>query len=502
MALYKSPGSTPSERLLTKLCNQSFLGFWSYANPYRDQGRPKELCDLLVVYGKHIILFSDKSCAFPDSGDLTTDWSRWFRRAILESARQLRGAERWLKQFPDRVFVDNRCTQRLPLALDHVAQCQFHRVIVALGAQDRCRSHCGGSGSLTIAPDIVGKTHFDRSEADVQPFCVGAIDSTAGYLHVLDDFTLPLILKELDTVADFVAYLEFKEQLLRSRQIGRIVGEENLLAMFLTHFIKTGGWRELLNRARNGAVLDIQSGGWGFVSGSAWYRQVREFLEHSYVWDGIIQQFAVHAFGGTLIDGSAPTVAANEEIFRCMAGEPRVPRAFLAAKMLDRWTESEKNRVHYRIVASPTFADTLYVFVFVPNALQSAQEYRETRQDYLHQYSFLVHFKNRKYRRVIGIATDAGDEPYRTFDVLLLEGDEGTSQMRQLANEIEEELGVSGGVTIHRITDPLLKNTVPNLRGSTRPARQRRDGRIGRNDPCPCLSGKKFKHCCLPLMRN
>jgi uncharacterized protein YecA (UPF0149 family) len=27
--------------------------------------------------------------------------------------------------------------------------------------------------------------------------------------------------------------------------------------------------------------------------------------------------------------------------------------------------------------------------------------------------------------------------------------------------------------------------------GSTRP------NRIGRNDPCPCGSGKKFKHCCM-----
>lgn len=24
-----------------------------------------------------------------------------------------------------------------------------------------------------------------------------------------------------------------------------------------------------------------------------------------------------------------------------------------------------------------------------------------------------------------------------------------------------------------------------------------RDSRIGRNDPCPCQSGKKFKKCCL-----
>ena len=25
---------------------------------------------------------------------------------------------------------------------------------------------------------------------------------------------------------------------------------------------------------------------------------------------------------------------------------------------------------------------------------------------------------------------------------------------------------------------------------------------IGRNDPCPCMSGKKFKKCCLPKMET
>lgn len=423
MAVFKSAGSTPSERLLTKLCDKSFLGFWSYANSYRDQGGPKELCDLLVVFANHIILFSDKSCAFPDTGNLKVDWSRWFRKAILESAKQVRGAERWLKQHPDRVFVDNKCMQRLPLALDHAAQCQFHRVIVALGAQARCKAHQGGIGSLTLAPEISGQAHCDLRRFDVQPFCIGTVDPQAGYLHVFDDVTLPLVLKEVDTIADFVAYLEFKEHLLNSNQVGRIAGEENLLAMFLTHFVHTGGWRELLNRAQNGSVLDIQSGGWDLVTNSAWYRQAREFLQHSYVWDRIIQEFATHAFGGTLYGDSPQSVAANEEMFRCMAGEPRVPRAYLTAKMLERWTDSEKNRVNYRIVASPTFDDTLYVFVFVPNAFDSEKQYREVRQEYLREYCFLVHSKNRSFRRIVGIATDAGDEPYRTFEVVLIEGD-------------------------------------------------------------------------------
>jgi uncharacterized protein YecA (UPF0149 family) len=30
---------------------------------------------------------------------------------------------------------------------------------------------------------------------------------------------------------------------------------------------------------------------------------------------------------------------------------------------------------------------------------------------------------------------------------------------------------------------------------------QRAVGRVGRNDPCPCMSGKKFKRCCLQRSR-
>lgn len=30
-----------------------------------------------------------------------------------------------------------------------------------------------------------------------------------------------------------------------------------------------------------------------------------------------------------------------------------------------------------------------------------------------------------------------------------------------------------------------------------RPTNQAAVGRVGRNDPCPCGSGKKFKNCCL-----
>jgi hypothetical protein len=106
----RAEGVTPAERYLQRLCDRSFLSLWSYPGVFRDQkadgkkGDGKELCDLLVVCGDDILIFSDKSCKFPDSGDIQLDWCRWFKKAVMESAKQVWGAERWLREFPDGSF--------------------------------------------------------------------------------------------------------------------------------------------------------------------------------------------------------------------------------------------------------------------------------------------------------------------------------------------------------------------------------------------------------------
>src|SRR5215472_12923662 len=89
----------PAERYIRHLCDHSFLSLWSYAGVHRDQGRVggkgdgRELCDLLVVFGDHILLFSDKYCEYPKTENTETNWKRWYKKAIRKSAEQLWGAE-------------------------------------------------------------------------------------------------------------------------------------------------------------------------------------------------------------------------------------------------------------------------------------------------------------------------------------------------------------------------------------------------------------------------
>lgn len=101
-----------AEELVYNICRRSFLSLWSYANPKgKDSG--KELCDVLVVFDPYVVIISVKEIALAESDDPSTDWRRWRRHAIEESAKQIYGAERWLKSAAQVIKSDG--TRGLPL---------------------------------------------------------------------------------------------------------------------------------------------------------------------------------------------------------------------------------------------------------------------------------------------------------------------------------------------------------------------------------------------------
>lgn len=197
--LNKSDGLNSSEEYLSRLCNETFLSLWSYPNVYRDQGRTnskrneakgdgKELCDLLVVFDNHIFIFSDKRCAFPNSGNIQVDWSRWYRKAIRDAANQIWGAERWIFNYPNNIYIDNKCTRKFPFAIPLKEKAIIHRIVVAHGASKECINHYGGgNGSLMVMPHIIGDMHCCSPTNECMPFAVGQVDPLRGFVHVFDD---------------------------------------------------------------------------------------------------------------------------------------------------------------------------------------------------------------------------------------------------------------------------------------------------------------------------
>jgi hypothetical protein len=118
--IHRAEGVTAAERHLKRLADRSFLSLWSYSGVYRDQGHSvkggdgKEICDLLVVFENHVIIFSDKDCAFPNTGNLELDWSRWFKRAIQKSAEQTWGGRKVDQIIPRPALSGPRLHADLP----------------------------------------------------------------------------------------------------------------------------------------------------------------------------------------------------------------------------------------------------------------------------------------------------------------------------------------------------------------------------------------------------
>ena len=187
----KSLGITASEHRLLTICEQTFLSMWKVSrkplqipeNSIEEGAEGKSSADLLVVCGNALILFSDKSCSFPDTGSVHTDWSRWFRRSVLESTKQVHGAERWLRAYPDRVFLDEACTQPFPFLPQAIANCPFSRVVVARNSTERCSDFMGGPGTLAIDPDLEGSAHATRTHPAYRPFAIGNVDPDRGFIH-------------------------------------------------------------------------------------------------------------------------------------------------------------------------------------------------------------------------------------------------------------------------------------------------------------------------------
>jgi hypothetical protein len=83
LMIRKRDGVTSSERHLGELANRTFLSLWSYPGVYRAQranatGDGKELCDLLIVFEDHVIIFSDKTIEFQSEKPIRLAWSRWY----------------------------------------------------------------------------------------------------------------------------------------------------------------------------------------------------------------------------------------------------------------------------------------------------------------------------------------------------------------------------------------------------------------------------------------
>ena len=471
----KSTGQNKSEEYLAKLCNKTFLSLWSYPNLYRAKG--KELSDLFVVFGNHILIFSDKTCDYPTTDDPELNWSRWYRRAILKSAKQLWRAEQWIKQHPKRVFLDNQCSQTFPFNID-TTQARIHLILVARGVAEACRKFFGsGSGSLMIRNDVRG------ADAHTVPFVIGDIDPIKTFIHVLDDTTLDIVMNALNTVSDFTSYLGKKEILLRSDKNIFATGEEDLLPCYMT---KIKEEEHDFDFPKDSDGIAILEGEWDRFCENPQRKAQLEEDKISYFWDALIEQFNTHALNGTQYMVFGGGIKDSERVMRFFASESRFKRRLLSKAVLGLIEKTPENICGRRFSVPLDELGPYYIFVAFPREKEHTEkEYRAFRGEYLKTCSMVVRSVYPKAHDIIGFATEAGKSlEGRSEDAMYFDGRRWNDEMHKEAKELQEKLRILIEPTYYKVHD----TEFPDVPDKQVP-------KVGRNEKCPCGSSVKYKKC-------
>ena len=500
-AIVRADGITAAERLLKRLCDHSFLSMWSYSGIYRDQGRAngkgdgKEVCDLVVVFENHVIIFSDKDCDFPSTGNSDLDWSRWYKKAIRKAADQIWGAERWILSHQDKLFLDRTCTIPFPIDLPDPTVAKVHRIVVAHSVSKRCIKEYGGTGSLMIVPSVVGDMHTLARKDGGKPFTIGQIDPAKGYVHVFDDTSLVVVMKTLDTITDFIGYLEKKERVIATGKLGFAAGEDDLLAFYLKK-VGPDGEHDFVVRPEF-KTFGVDEGFWEIFQARPERIAQIEANKISYAWDRLIENFSHHIFAGTPHYQSHPGFDQQERLFRLMAREPRTRRRLLARSLLEIIDKTPSSVRATRLVLPSKPGDPHYLFLLLPETPELAyEEYRELRRLLLANYCAITKLECPEAERIVGIATESGRGAAGSEDFLLYDAANWTEQEREHALETRAEM-VELGLLGDRQRYEGVEKEYPDLPSSAQqpsPLLFSMKGR-DRNELCPCGSGKKAKKC-------
>jgi hypothetical protein len=458
----ETTGVTQSERYLSALCRRSFLRLWTHSGVSRDQntghGNPlgKEICDVLAIFDNHVLIFSDKYCLFPEVAEIQLAWARWYRRAIADSAKQIFGAERWLREHPDRVFTDVSCKTKFPLAIPDPGSAIYHRIIVAHGASAACVRHFqGGPGSLVI----------DNLATGEEPFVVGKVGSNKQFVHVFDDVTLDAVLGVLDTIPDFIAYLDKKERLLTGDRHITAVGEEELLASYSVSLNEDGEHDFIIPESEQSVLF--KEGHWAGFQRST-QRSLQVDANHiSYSWDLLIEKFTHHTLTGTHRTTTQKSIADQERLYRWLARERRTRRRLLMKSFMGIILKTPKGFRAVRVVGPSAMNDPYYVFLVMPRTSDLTEDqYRDLRQWLLSQYCLVLKLNQPDAMNVVGIATECGDGgDNRTEDLVYVDFSEWTHDMEEHARSMQTQLGLLTRIEMFAGTEHEFPKKVDPLRG-------------------------------------
>ncbi len=489
--IVKSVGINDSEKILARLCDEVFLKLWAYPNPYRRQA--KELCDVLAVFEEHVFIFSIKDISFTNAKTPEIAWNRWKNKAIDESIKQIQKAESWIRDNPERIFLDAQCTEKFPIPID-IKNLKIHRIVVAFGAEEACKKYSSDNinGSLAICYNNLEDT--TKLSDSIFPFSL--MLPVNKIIHVFDSHNLEIILNELDTVRDLLSYFEAKEEAIKKYGFISHCGEQDMIAHYLCNFDEESKKNYIGEKDANDMALVIDQGLWEDFIENDYYKKIKEENSKSYFWDELLQNWSQHALDKELMGGD---VFNDKSAMIEMAKESRFLRGEISKAIkgaIENYSANKNTNLQVRYFLLDDY-DRAYIFLQTQPLKNENYEkdYRPRRQKMLRVACGVLKSKLPQLKKVIGIAIEPPifNQGW-SQDFSLLDDEDWKTEHAETYLKANKELGFNffedGNL---RMVKGAASKFFPAQNNNIKtPAKTK----LQRNDPCPCDSGKKYKRCC------
>lgn len=404
-------GLTPTEQLLKYFGERSFLRFWSHANPHRTPS--KELCDLLVICGDYVIIFSDKSNDFQVNKDEQIAWRRWYRDAVAESVRQLNGAARHLFELQTPIYKDKFCTVPLGIPIPPIERAKIYRVAV-VSLSKEVDDAIPPQPFLAIDGAVVGDQHVGEGAT---PFRLGDVSPDSGFVHVIDIAGLWSVLSDLDTITDFTQYLDARKAFIRGQAGNSAANEWCMVTRYLLSFTEDGDPLPL-DSTKPGHT-HLSNAEWQSDSTQAAFTARKEANHDSYLWDSLVGYQAEIVERQSFAFSTYNSVKDAERVVRHLALETRLNRRLLGRAWKEACLIDAPDQVaNIRTVPHSDNDVTTYVFLTLkrPEGMADDQ-YRHRRRELLQNMVLASLIDVPTSRMIIGIASEPGQAP-NSYDFL------------------------------------------------------------------------------------
>lgn len=471
-------GENESEKLTFRLARSAFLGPWAVANPHWNANEsflerpiaPKELCDLLVLFGDDAILFSDKQSQLNPSIEPTLAWERWSRATIFGSIKQISGAVRRLN-YSRKIYIDKNCV--IPITWIEGIR-SLSAVLVASRSNNLARNREADNFRLRI--EYKRKVYEDRSKIGTSPGFLFVADTPT---HIFDQTTLSELVEIFDTPRDFLSYLKWREKFFtQSRKDIFAESEMSITSLYLQRE-KTAAKLRKQSREKPAVPWRVPAVSFKQICAIPKIKDRAKKYSASYIWDELINRGYRAALSNRLVGNSMLPVSLEhfESNIRLLGQATRDERQYLANKMLTirdnltldggvYWQYSERG-----VIKALHHARICFLFLEAPpgeKAMRlSYSDYRDARAE-LSALCALNILKNHPDTAAVLLMAFEGPRMQvstlgSSFDIINVAQQEWTSDELQKLDEANKKSGLKFGK--HMSVEPSrLRYTVPSAR--------------------------------------